>query len=122
MLIPNYLFSMGCDICYNFVYFDDILLTRSNSTLVQCLITLLNSEFKLCDFGVAYYFLGIEVTLTNIDHMLSQHKFILDILYRASMLSCKLVDTMVSSFFQIINALKYLTFTRSDICYAMNKV
>jgi hypothetical protein len=90
---------VGCDICYHFVYVDDILLTRSNSTLVQRLITLLSSEFKLCDLGVAYYFLGIEFTLTNIDHMLSQHKYILDIIYRASMLSCKLVDTMVSSFF-----------------------
>ena len=113
---------MGCDICYHFVYVNDILLTRSNSTLVQRLITLLSSEFKLRGFGVAYYFLGIEVTLTNIDHMLSQQKYILDILYRAGMLSCKLVDTMVSSFFQIINALQYLTFTRLDICYAMNKV
>jgi hypothetical protein len=113
---------VGCDICYYFVYVNDILLTRSNSTLVQRLITLLSSEFKLRGFGVAYYFLGIEVTLTNIDHMLSQQKYILDILYRAGMLSCKLVDTMVSSFFQIINALQYLTFTRLDICYAMNKV
>jgi len=35
------------DICYLFVYVDDILLTDNNSTLIRCLISLLSSEFIL---------------------------------------------------------------------------
>jgi hypothetical protein len=70
--------------------------------------------------------------------MLCQHKYILDILTRAGMTSCKPVDTSVSPskiaihpdhpffdprwFRQIVGALQYLTFTRPDICFAVNRV
>ena len=70
--------------------------------------------------------------------MLHQHKYILDILTRAGMTSCKSIDTLVSpskvillpdhSFFdptrfrQIVGALQYLTFTCPDICFAVNRV
>jgi len=70
--------------------------------------------------------------------MLRHHKFILDILTRAGMNSCKLVDTLVSTwkvtilpyylfsnptwFRQIMGALQYLTFTRPDIYFVVNKV
>jgi len=47
------------DICYVFVYIDDILLNGNNSALIHCLITLLSSEFKLRDLGNAHYFLGV---------------------------------------------------------------
>ena len=70
--------------------------------------------------------------------MLRQHKYILDILTRAGMTSCKIVDTLVSPsklalqsdhpfsaptrFHQIVGGLQYLTFTRPDICFAVKKV
>jgi hypothetical protein len=70
--------------------------------------------------------------------MLCQHKYILDILTRADMLSCKPVDTPISTskttilpdplfsdatrFRQIVGALQYLTFTPPDICFAVNRV
>jgi hypothetical protein len=117
---------------------DDILLTGSNSSLLQSLITLLSSEFKLRDLGSTHYFLGIEVTPTNMGLMLTQHKYALDILSRSGMSTYKPVDTPVSAskngllpsepfldstrFRQIIGALQYLTFIRPDICYAVNKV
>ena len=50
-------------------------------------ITLLSLEFKLHGLGNAHYFLGVEVTLTSMGLMLSQHKYVLDILYRAGMSS-----------------------------------
>jgi len=133
-----FIFSVGADICYLLVYFDDILLTGSNSLLLQRLIQLLSSEFKLRDLGFVHYFLGIEVQSTSMGLMLRQHKYILDILTRASMLSCKPVDTPISTskatilldplfsdatrFRQIVGALQYLTFTRPDICFAVNRV
>jgi hypothetical protein len=88
--------------------------------------------------GDAHYFLGIEVAPTSMGLVLSQHKYALDILSRAGMSSCKPVDTPTSifkidlqstemfsdptCFCQIIDALQYLTFTRPNICYVVNKV
>jgi len=133
-----FILTMNHDICYLLVYVDDILLTGNNSTLLHRLISLLSSEFKLRDLSHAHYFLGIEVTPTSMGLMLSQHKYALDILSRASMSSFKPVDTLASvskvslqpsglysdptRYRQIVGALQYLTFTRPDICYAVNKV
>jgi len=70
--------------------------------------------------------------------MLRQHKYTLDILTRSGMLSCKPVDTPISTskatilpdplfsnatrFRQIVSALQYLTFMRLDICFAVNNI
>jgi hypothetical protein len=124
---------------YLLVYVDDILLTGSNSVVLHRLITLLQSEFKLRDLGSVHFFLGIEVQSTAMGILLSQHKYALDIIQRAGMTSCKPVDTPLSAssklglipgtlysdptrYRQIVGALQYLTFTRPDICYAVNKV
>jgi hypothetical protein len=82
-----FIFSVGTDIFYLLVHVDDILLTDSNSLLLQHLIQLLSSEFKLRDLGYVHYFLGIEVQSTSMGFMLRQHKYTLDILTRAGMLS-----------------------------------
>jgi len=79
------------------IYVDNILLTGSNSTMFHCLIHLLSSEFKLRDLNAVHYFLGIEVQSTGMNLMLWQHKYILDILTRVGMTSCKLVDTLIST-------------------------
>ena len=133
-----FILSIGADIFYFLVYVDDILLTGSNSTMLHRLIQLLSSEFKLRDLGVVHYFLRIEVQPTAMGLMLRQHKYILDILTRAGMTSCKPVDTPISTskvtilpdplfsdptcFRQIVDALQYLTFMRPNICFAINKV
>jgi hypothetical protein len=91
-----FILSDGSNIFYLLVYVDDILLTGSNSAMLHHLIQLLSFEFKLRDLGVVHYFLGIEVQFTGMGLMLRQHKYILDILTRASMTSCKPVNTLVS--------------------------
>jgi len=50
-----FILNVNHDICYLLVYMDDILLTGSNSTLIQRLITLLSSEFKLWNLGIAHW-------------------------------------------------------------------
>jgi len=134
-----FIYSDGHDLIYLLVYVDDLLLIGNNSTLLCHLITLLNSEFKIRDLGSMHYFLGIEVTKTATELMFSQHKYTLDIIQRAGMSSCKAVDIPASSsskilltsdtqysdptrYRQIVGVLQYLTFTRPDICYAVNKV
>jgi hypothetical protein len=49
-----FIFSVGADICYLLVYVDDILLTGSNFFLLQRLIQLLSSKFKLRDLGIVH--------------------------------------------------------------------
>ena len=65
--------------------------------MFQHLIQLLSLEFKLRNLGTVHYFLGIEVTPIGMGLMLQQHKYTLDILTRAYMLSCKPVDTPIST-------------------------
>jgi len=133
-----FILSDGTNIFYLLVYVDDILLTGSNSAMLHHLVQLLSSEFKLRDLGDVHYFLGIEVQSTCMGLMLRQHKYILDILTRAGMTTCKPVDTPVSPsklaiqpdhpfsdptrFRQIVGALQYLSFTRPDIYFAVNRV
>ena len=75
-----FIFSASTNICYLLVYVDDILLTGSNSLLLQRLIQLQSLEFKLCDLGPVYYFLGIEVQSTGMGLLLRQYKYTFDIL------------------------------------------
>jgi len=134
-----FILSLNGAMIYLLVYVDDILLTGSNSALLHRLITLLQTEFKLRDLGSVHFFLGIEVKSTAMGILLSQHKYALDIIQRAGMASCKPVNTPLSTssklgivpgtphsdptrYRQIVGALQYLTFTRPDICYAVNKV
>jgi len=134
-----FIFSFGGALFYLLVYVDDILLTRSNSKLLYRLITLVSLEFKLRDLGYMHYFLGIKVKPTSMRILLHQQKYVLDIIWRAGMSSCKSVDTPSSSssklvilssvsysdstkYWQIVGALQYLTFTRPNICYVVNKV
>jgi len=133
-----FILSIGADIFYLLVYVDDILLTGSNSVMLHHLIQVLSSEFKLRDLSVVHYFLGIEVQPTAMGLMLRQHKYILDVLTRAGMTSCKPVDTLISTskvtilsdplfsdptrFCQIVGALQYLTFIRPNIYFTVNRV
>jgi len=57
------------------------------------LITLLSLEFRLRDLGSIHFFMGIEVKSTYVGLLLSQHKYALDIIQRATNISCKPVDT-----------------------------
>jgi histone deacetylase 1/2 len=65
-----FIFSIDADICYLLVYVNDILLTGSNSLLLQHLIQLLSSEFKLRDLDIVHYFFGIEVMPIGLGLML----------------------------------------------------
>jgi hypothetical protein len=87
----------GADICYLLIYVDDILLTGNNSLLLQLLIQLLSSEFNLRNLGIVYYFLGTKVQSTGMGLMLRHHKYTFNILTWVGMLSCKPVNTLIST-------------------------
>lgn len=113
-----------------------MLLTAS---LLQSLILTLKSEFSMNDLGLVNYFLGLSVTARNGGYFLCQSKYIKDLLVRANLLSSKPVLTpfcLKSSLYSnnssvlsnptlyrsLVGGLQYLTFTCSDITFAVNQV
>jgi histone deacetylase 1/2 len=113
---------------------DDIIITGSSNNLIQTLIQKLNSEFSLKDLGKHHsifllvyvdYFLGIEVHhSTSGSLLLSQTKYIRYLLTKAKMESANgSASPMVSSTkLSIVGGLQYVTITRPEISYSVNKV
>ena len=67
------------------MYVDDIIITGSNSQLVQQTITSFQSVFALKDLGVLNYFLGVQVLYNKFGIHLSQSKHITDLLAKVHM-------------------------------------
>lgn len=70
-----FVYKHGNDVMMVLLYVDDIVLTGSNSGLLSCLISALNTNFSMKDLGSLHYFLGIEVTHTPQGLLLSQSKY-----------------------------------------------
>ena len=118
------------------IYVDDILLTRNNDEFLQHLIFRLSHEFIIKDLRSLHYFLGIEMKPFPSGVFLSQHKYTQDILHKTKMLeSAPLATPMAvkdnssnsepvdaTLFRSIVGALQYLTFTRPNITFVVNKV
>jgi hypothetical protein len=101
----------------------------------------LNEEFALKDLGDLHYFLGIEVSKARDGIILTQEKYVNDLLTRVGMAQCKPVSSPLSTseklslhegtalgpkdatnYRSVVGALQYLTLTRPDISFAVNKV
>jgi hypothetical protein len=133
-----FIYSRGPDVAFLLLYVDDIVLTASFTSFLQRIIHGLRQEFSMTDIGALHHFLGVSVQRQSDSLFLSQRQYILDILDRAGMLSCKPCSTPVdthsklsadgaavtdpSSYRSIAGALQYLTFTRPDIAYAVQQV
>nr|GFA26939.1 ribonuclease H-like domain-containing protein [Tanacetum cinerariifolium] len=102
------------------------------------LIRSLHQEFSMTDLGSLNYFLGISVKSDSSGMFLSQCKYVVEILERAHIVNCNPsrthVDTKsklgddgdpvsdVTLYQSLVGSLKYLTFTRPDISYAVQHV
>ncbi|KAJ4778087.1 polyprotein [Rhynchospora pubera] len=121
------------------IYVDDILITGSSQHLVTSCISQLHSRFAIKDLGLLHYFLGIAVTSSSHGLHLSRSKYIKDILQRTNMMNAKLVATPIATGVQFlpgdsvffsdphlykstIGALQYVTVTRPDLSYAINRL
>lgn len=62
------------------IYFDDIIITGSNTTKVTLVKAHLDSLFGIKDLGILQYFLGMEVVYLPEGTFLSQKKFTHDLL------------------------------------------
>jgi histone deacetylase 1/2 len=126
---------------YFLVYVDDIILISSSTLAADALIASLGKDFAVKDLGTLHYFLGLEVATYGSGLLMTQKKYSLDILHGAGMLKCKPTATPMSStekitavdgtlltsdeateYRSIVGGLQYLTITRPDISYAVNRV
>ena len=134
-------FSKGGITMFILVYVDDIIVASSSEVAMTTLLQDLKGEFALKDLGPLHYFLGIEVTKVRDGIVLTQEKYASDLLKRVGMGDCKSVNTPLSSseklslfegtplgpsdatrYRSVIGALQYLTLTRPDIAFVVNKV
>ncbi|GKB75086.1 retrovirus-related pol polyprotein from transposon RE2 [Tanacetum coccineum] len=91
------------------------------------------------DLGTLSYFLDVEVVNRNSDVILSQKKYILELLQRANFSKTKPIPSPITTtanlhlddsplfddsikYHQLVGALQYVTLSRPDITYAVNKV
>jgi hypothetical protein len=108
---------------------------------IYVLISWYSNAFAVKDLGQLNYFLGVEVHHTSAGLILTQHKYIRDLLLRTNMDSSNGVSTPMlptdklslhggdslpsddtTKYRSIMGALQYLSFTRPDISFFMNRV
>jgi histone deacetylase 1/2 len=101
----------------------------------------LSESFPIKDLGTLEYFLGLEATYNSGGMVLTQRKYALDLLHRVSMENCRPTSTPLatterlardtgtmlgtedsSRYRSIVGGLQYLTHTRPDLAFAVNKV
>jgi hypothetical protein len=136
-----FIYQKGGISIYMLIYVDDIIVTASSEEAVAALLRDLKEEFALKDLGNLHYFLGIEVKWNKEGITLSQSKYACDILSRVGMTNCKPVTTPLSAteklsrfygsplgvndstkYRSIVGALQYLTLTRPDLAFSVNKI
>jgi histone deacetylase 1/2 len=133
-----FLYSRSDISIYVLVYVDDIILTSSPDHAITILVQDLNKNFAIND---QHFFLGIEVKRKHSGLVLTQEKYAAELLDKVGMHGCKSAPTPLSSteklsrydgtrlgpedstqYWRIVGTLQYLTLTRPDLCFSVNKV
>jgi histone deacetylase 1/2 len=136
-----FIFSRDGVQIYMLVYVDDIVIAGSTPEVVDRLVRSLMDTFPIKDLGKLDYFLGLEASYNSGGMMLTQRKYALDLLHRVNMENCKSTSTPLSTseslsrvsgtmlgsedsfrYRSVVGGLQYLTLTRPDISFAVNKV
>ncbi|KAJ0518591.1 putative RNA-directed DNA polymerase [Helianthus annuus] len=133
------LFIFKEDACFvaALIYVDDVIIVGNDARKIQHTKVELDRRFSIKDLGTLKYFLGIEVARTPEGLVLSQRKYILDILEDCGLQGCKpspfpfeqnlkldkndeepKVDA--SRYRRLVGRLLYLQATRPDIAYSVN--
>ena len=132
--------ATGTKLLYLLVYVDDIILTRNNADLVSQFVTRLAQRFSLKDLSNLSYFFGVEVVPHPSGILLSQWRYIQELLAHTHMEQAKHVLTPLptnsSSLTQssgsplsyptkhitVVGSLQYLSLSCQDVSFAVNKM
>jgi hypothetical protein len=137
-----FVYSHNANLIYTLIYLVDIIITGNNLSLTQQIVSSLNSTFSLKDLGplTIFWALKSKLRITCWRSLLSQGKYIRDLLAKNNMLEAKpFPSPMVAGYFKlskegsesmtgatllrsVVGALQYATIARHDICFAVNKV
>lgn len=79
------------------VYVDDIIVTGDDDVEVGRLKQMLANEFEVKDLGQLKYFIGMEVARAKKGILISQRKYVLDLLKEIGMLGCKPAETPIDA-------------------------
>ncbi|CAN1323872.1 Retrovirus-related Pol polyprotein from transposon TNT 1-94 [Linum perenne] len=121
------------------IYVDDMIISGSDPAGIAALRQVLQDNFKMKELGDLSYFLGLEVTRSTRGILLTQRKYIDDLLLLARHTDCtpcgtpmehnlKLQQeagtnvTDVTHYHRLVGSLIYLVSTRPDIAYAVQVV
>jgi len=121
------------------LYVDDVIFTRSNLKMIGEFKHIMMKKFDTIDLSLISYFLGIEVIQGDDGIFIHQRKFTAEFLKKFKMEDSNSVKTSIETrikltkegdgriidatyFKQIVRSLRYLTCTRSDICYDVGLV
>ena len=88
-----FIYSCGTTLIYFLVYVDDLIIIGSDPLLVNTIIRQLNSKFSTKDLEPLSYLCGVEVLATSSGLLLSQQKYVIDLLSKHNMLDSKPVST-----------------------------
>jgi hypothetical protein len=120
------------------VYVDDIIITGDDVVEIRCLKDNLSKQFEVKDLGQLKYFLGLEIARSKKGILLSQRKYVLDLLTETGMLECRPTSTPIDPnhelhakcgdpvnkerYQRLVGRLIYLCHTRPDISYVVSVV
>jgi histone deacetylase 1/2 len=127
---------------YLLVYVDDIIVVSTSSTASTHLIATLRYDFAVKDLGPLHFVLGIEVLCQSSGGLaLTQRKYAHELLCRVVMQKCQPANTPMTvtglssslvgapilpdcatRYHSVVGGLQYLTVTRPDLSYAVNRV
>jgi histone deacetylase 1/2 len=136
-----FFYRKGNHTMFMLVYVDDIIVASSSQEAVDALLRDLEKEFAIKDLGELHYFLGIQVHRKKGELFLTQERYASEILKRVNMQACKSVKTPLcvteklsvtsgsklrvadsTRYRSIVGALQYLTLTRPDLSFSVNRV
>lgn len=117
------------------VYVDDLIITGDLTDVINQVKENLSTRFFMKDLGRLKHFLGMELKYEHDGVLLHQRKYVVDLLVKFGMESCKPTTPMepslvlradegkeledVTMYRRIVGSLIYLTLTRPDIAYVV---
>nr|GEX75405.1 hypothetical protein [Tanacetum cinerariifolium] len=136
-MIPHYFLNNQVLDVLLLLYVDDMIITGDDCVRIESLKLELAHRFAMKDFVLLRYVLGIEVASSPKGYLLSQSKYIGDLLDRARITNTMVEDILIDAkakytptdgdllpdptlYRTIVGSLVYLTVTRPDISYVVH--